>query len=289
MFKRVIIPVDFSETSRSAFDLAALVAPHASFELLHVVEPLDIAEPPVWAGEAPAAAQLREHAIADARDTMMRFADRPSVLPSPPRAEVLVGPLPDTIVEYAKHMDGDLLCLTTHGRSGVSRWIMGSVAERLARVAPCPMLVTRMPPVTQRLERIVVGVDLSEHSKRALSLAGRLCQAHGAGLDIVYAWTHPYAGAPASGYADLIAAVGLEAKRHLVEFVRSAELPPGLSVRQLTPCGEPAAVLHDTLAEGPSDLVVLGTHGRRGFRHFVLGSVAETTLRHAPCATLIVP
>ncbi len=289
MFSKVIIPVDFSEASQRAFEAVALLAPQARCQLLHVVEPTLHAYPPFWTGEVVPAAQLVEQALTNARQAMNEMVAGAKALPSPLESEVVVGALPDTIVEHAKGEAADLLAVCSHGRGGVSRWVMGSVAERVLREAPCPVVVAREAAAPTPLRRVVVGVDLSGHSKRALELAGRLCAQHGASLEVVYAWMQPHIGPYGALSGQLLTQMEQEVAQHLADFVRGAELPSGLEIHQATPPGPPTSVLVERLKENPPDLLVLGTHGRRGFRRFVLGSVAETTVRYAPCTTLVVP
>jgi nucleotide-binding universal stress UspA family protein len=139
---RILVPTDFSEPSEAALDYARTLARQfgATFHLLHVIELPSttglfsseryVPEDPRFVSERMAQAKLR-------------LARR--LLPSDKaryRATkgILVGPAGNTIVKYAQEENFDLIVMGTHGRSGLTHVLMGSVAEHVVRTAPCPVL-----------------------------------------------------------------------------------------------------------------------------------------------------
>lgn len=142
-WKRICAAIDFSEASRDALDTAADLARASGAELTlaHVREvPLragtDMLVPP--AGFALLAAEELDAALAQWRKHAERLVGRPV------RARLLpVGEPAHELVRLARDEDADLVVLGTHGRSGVTRLVLGSVAERVLRHAPCPVLVVR--------------------------------------------------------------------------------------------------------------------------------------------------
>lgn len=147
-------------------------------------------------------------------------------------------------------------------------------------------------------QKILVPVDFSEHSERALRTAVMLARSHGASLTIVHVY-EPLAFAVPQGY-ELIGEAQLQ--RLFEEFQRGLVQQKELALAEAgaAPGAEKLPVetqlLHGFaateicyLAEHASfDLIVMGTHGRRGLRHALLGSVAERVVRMAPCAVLTV-
>lgn len=143
MFTRILVPVDFNAPSDGALDYARALAARfeASLHLLHVVEDPYRA---VYAAEVyvPELEGLRDDLIADATG---RLKDRlrPSDLEHLTTVDAVIGTPAWSIVEYAAAHDINLIVMGTHGRGGMSHLLMGSVAEKVIRMATCPVLTVR--------------------------------------------------------------------------------------------------------------------------------------------------
>lgn len=133
----VVAPVDFSEDSFKAVDTALELVEHsANVHVVHVLPLLAVTEPGViW--DTIDDQSRREHATEALRQ---RFGDAPH---AGVRIEVLFGDPGSEIVDYANRMQADLILLPSHGRTGIRRLLLGSVAERVVRMAHCPVLVLR--------------------------------------------------------------------------------------------------------------------------------------------------
>ena len=142
-FTKILVPVDFSSHSQNAVRVAADLAKRcdASLTLVHVYQTVSFALPDAIAFYTPT--QLAE--ILSELDALLRAAKRDAELTGVSRVEtaLLQGAVATEIVEYAQKEGCDLIVMGTHGRTGVSHAIMGSVAERVVRVAPCPVLTLR--------------------------------------------------------------------------------------------------------------------------------------------------
>jgi len=294
MFERILVPVDFSEGARRAFGHGALFAAAfgSTLELVHVVEDVGQANLAFWATEPALAGELHRQALASAQSRMDRL------LPSLPVAagtrlesRVLSGTVPATLAEHAAESGASLMVVATHGRTGLSRWLLGSVSERLLRASPCPVLIARGGPAEGQpsLCRLLVAVDLSEHSRAALQVAGAIAERLRAELEVLYVWAAPFYDAAEHFDAQLFERIRQSARAELDEFVASAQLPTGLALQASIVSGTPSERIAERLQTSPPDLLVLGSHGHGGFRRLVLGSVAEATVRYAPCAALVVP
>jgi universal stress protein A len=143
------------------------------------------------------------------------------------------------------------------------------------------------------IRRILVPVDFSEPSRAAFDYAAGVARAFGATLDVLHVWEVPAfvpPGTVAVGPAgvSLVELVKTSAENALDDFVSNARRR-GIEVRSArTELGAPAHVIADAAAKGEYDLVVVGTHGRTGMSHALIGSVAERVVRHAPCPVLSV-
>ena len=140
---RLLVPTDFSPTSDIALQYAFDIAPPgAALHVLHVVEDRSLATayPDGFYVELPGA---REQAIDQANDRLkaiVRSSDRPDLTLT---TEVVVGWSVAAIVQDAKVRNADLIVMGTHGRTGLAHALLGSVAERVLRTAPCPVLTVR--------------------------------------------------------------------------------------------------------------------------------------------------
>src|SRR5690606_31588424 len=144
-------------------------------------------------------------------------------------------------------------------------------------------------------QRILVPVDYSEDSRAALVVAVDLARSLGATLDVVHVWDRPsyVSDAVLVGHGTEQRPLGElireNAEREMQEFLAAMHLPSDVVSTTRLVSGSPAAALLDELGRGKHDLVVMGTHGRTGFAHLLLGSVAEKLVRHSPVPVLTVP
>jgi universal stress protein A len=139
-FKTIVAATDFSEQSRLALEYARVLAKRfgANLRVLHIVE-----VPVVFGADAPPADLnvVLERAVADAQEQLS--AALPLLPDNPVIGQVLIGTPADVIVQYAADHDADLIVMGTHGRGWLAHLVMGSVAERVLRSAPCPVFTVR--------------------------------------------------------------------------------------------------------------------------------------------------
>jgi universal stress protein A len=144
--------------------------------------------------------------------------------------------------------------------------------------------------------RILVPVDYSPSSRQSAEYALALAAKVGAAVDVVHVWDRPTyisdavmvrrQGEEQRSLADLIRE---NAESDMKEFISGLTIPPGVTLTQRLCSGEPVSTLIAELKKGGHELVVLGTHGRTGLAHVLLGSVAERLIRHSPVPVLTVP
>jgi nucleotide-binding universal stress UspA family protein len=142
---RILVPTDFSETADAALAYARALAPQlgASLHLVHVFSDpyvLPAYAPDVYA-EVPAV--LREEALRQVDDELKKRADAHRGVPIV--TATAIGLTAKELVRYADEHGIDLIVMGTHGRHGVAHLLLGSVAEYLVRIAPCPVLTVRGP------------------------------------------------------------------------------------------------------------------------------------------------
>lgn len=145
------------------------------------------------------------------------------------------------------------------------------------------------------IRRILVPVDYSEGSGAALAYAGMLAQQLGASLDVVHVWDRPaYVSdtvlvGPTGEKRPLTELIRENAEAEMTSFIARTNLPAATTIETRLLSGNPAGRILEELSLGKHELLVVGTHGRTGLRHLLLGSVAEKLVRLAPVPVLAVP
>jgi nucleotide-binding universal stress UspA family protein len=279
LFQTVLHPTDFSTQAAAARPLAAAFGRDA--EALHVlyVDGLFGSEP---------------------RDKTQRRLDRYAApLPGARTLHVERAVAPASgILETAVDLGADLIVMGTHGRRGLSRALLGSVAREVVQLAPCPVLTVRgrgaegADAVSLDGARLLVAVDFSGPSISALAEGAHLARAVGGTLDVVFVVEPPFPSVAYSMYpvvggepdAEAVDQITADLERLLDETAGDGVRKGRVEVVE----GAPAARIADTAERLGSALLVVGTRGRRGIDHFLLGSVAEGLVRTAPCPVLTV-
>ena len=294
MFSRILVPVDFSEHAAHAFGYAALVARACGgrLELVHVIEQVVHSHPSFWSAEPTLADELHRQAIASAERLLGELlASKADELGSA-SGRVVSGSLPGALADHAAQANSDLIVMSTHGRTGFARWLMGSVTERLLRVAPCPVLVVRgTAPAAPVVRKILVAIDLSDHSRRAFQVAAKLSGVLGAALEVLHVVPVPVHADGGPGGPGLLERMRDSARAELGAFIADCSKSEDFGARTMTQTlatGLPTAAINEHVVAHQPDLLVLGTHGYGGVKRMVLGSVAEAVTRYASCATLVV-
>ena len=190
-----------------------------------------------------------------------------------------VGAPGEVVAQLAKQRSAELIVVGTHGHTGISRFLLGSVATAILRHAPCDVLVTRGVASTAPFEKPLIAIDFSPASKRALRNAAAITVA-GAPIELLHAWELPagswgaaWFGADRFPWSTIRDAVVSSAKQKADKLAAEyASLGHPLRVELVQ--GAPTPVITHAAERGGHDLIAVGTHGHGGFRRLLLGSVA---------------
>jgi nucleotide-binding universal stress UspA family protein len=200
--------------------------------------------------------------------------------------EVITGPPVDVLERLSA--DAHLLVLGSSGHGKVHQVMLGSTSAELARFSHAPVIVVRgtETPVTHR--RVVVGVNGSETSKRAVEFAYDFASRHQAELVAVHAWSDlPLDALPLRETELDWDELATEARIELAESLEGySERYPDVQVLRVVTISKPVEAL---LNEGEeADLIVVGSHGRGAVRRMLLGSVSQAILHYAKCPVAVV-
>jgi nucleotide-binding universal stress UspA family protein len=196
------------------------------------------------------------------------------------------------IIKVAKEKDVDLMAIGTHGRAGVDRVIFGSVAERVVSKAGCPVMVIRGRKYVG-FKRIIVPIDLSDCSRIALEYAVATAKAHSSKLTILHVYersfVEPYVKAANSEEEadEIMKEIERVNKTKYDEFLKTVDLS-GVEYEKLLKKGIPETDIVEIAMEQQANLIVMGTHGRSGIKHILIGSTAEEVVRAVHCDIIIV-
>lgn len=211
------------------------------------------------------------------------------------------------ILESARALGAQLVVMGTHGRTNLAHVLLGSVAERVVQLAPCPVLTVRssdhMPggkaPAARpagdaamvTIRTILCPIDFSDCSRTALEHAEEFARRFDAALIVTHVvepvmYPVAYGMPPVAPVAFEEGARG-SAEKALASLVEGLTAR-GVKARVLVDSGNAATRICDLARQESADLIVLATHGYTGMKHMLLGSTAEKVVRLAPCAVLAV-
>lgn len=298
MIKHILVTLDGSPLSEQILPYAAMIARAlgASVTLAHVVDSRALPDTDELSHRAfldQLVEQEEIRARAYLRQCVALFSEAGVIA----ETAVSVGDPAETLITHAEREEFDLIAASTHGRSGLARLVMGSVADKMLRSASKPLLLFRPagdahePPAA--ITSVVVPLDGSRFSEQALPLAAEVAAALKARVLPVrtistasFAFTEPYPFGGTDFSVQLLESAEQDAIAYLaqqVEWLRTR----GLQAEPQVAIGEPATHIVD-LASNPGSLIVISSHGRSGLGRFVLGSVADKVVRTAHVPVLVV-
>jgi nucleotide-binding universal stress UspA family protein len=285
----ILVPHDFSPTSDAGVRRAVRLAKTAAgrIHLLHAyawpvrgVMPYEMTIP---AGVADAIRAGIEEKLEELRAGIEREG-------VPATAEASADLPVDAITGTAEKLGAGLIVMGTRGLTGLKHVVLGSVAERTVRLAPCPVLSVKEDDAGGEIRRILGATDFSPTGDHALAVAASLAKQLGAELHVAHAFdipltmVTPYEVAIPDGVIRDSRAAARKKLDAGAAALRSQGVEPETHLTEV-----PAApAIADLAREISADLVVIGTRGHTGLKHVLLGSVAERTLRLAPCPVLTV-
>jgi nucleotide-binding universal stress UspA family protein len=298
--RRILCPVDFSECSRHAVDHAMAIARWygSSVTALHVY-PL----PPVAA--APSGpiilepmlltAEMRHQLIYAVRQLLGAEA-APGVATDVVLSQ---GAAASEILEQADRMAADLIVMGTHGRTGVDRLLIGSVAEKVLRKAACPVMTVppsatdSVPAAPVLYKSIVCPTDFSDSSTRALEYAFSLAREADAHLTVLHVAPHEFdlpfedsAGDSGLTIAEFFARREQHARERLVKMVRAGNEAYCTVEQLVTRAHRPWQEILRVAGVRNADLIVMGVQGRGAVDLMLFGSTTQQVIRQSTCPVL---
>ena len=286
MYDTILVPTDGSAgaeaAARHALDLAS--AFESTVVVLSVVD--DGAVSSGIADVDPQIAAL-ERAAREAIETVERLAEGSD---RPIETAIERGRPHEAIRAFAEREGVDLISMGTHGRTGLDRLLLGSVAERVVRTSPAPVLTARDGSAERDgYDAVLLPTDGSEAASSAiehgLAVADR-CDATVHALSVIDA--EALAGASSIGMSVPDVVDDLESDHEAaVEAIADRSASRGIDAVTQVEQGVPHRAIRDYVDEEGIDLVAMGTHGRTGLDRYLLGSVTDRVVRASAAPVLV--
>ena len=295
MYTRMLIPLDGSKVAEQVLPYARYLAKELAIpaELLGVVDPAPLADfSNVWEGchlDRLVAEEIRGTSLY--LGTTARSFDGAQV-----KCSILKGTPEEVIIEKAATNEKTLIVMATHGRSGIQRWLLGSVADKVLHGATNHLLLVRTSEEGKTdgeaiLKTVVVPLDGSRLAETALSYVADLAKKMKLEIVLMRAYAlPPVCSADEYGtYTDeLIAQLEAEARDYLAEKVKELKEKGFANVSSVMSLGYGAQEIITLARNTPDNFIAMCTHGRSGIRRWVLGSVTERVVGHSGDPVLIV-
>ena len=293
MFDKVLVPLDGSELAERSLDPALAIVARPGGELILLNVP--VYRTMVGPGASGYSVTIPSQALdLMSRDETEAYLERIRQTRASSglaiKIEVLDGDVAGNIVDLAAEQEVDLIVMTTHGYSGFTYWMLGSITERVLRNAPCPVLAVRC---ADSPTHTLITLDGSGLAEQALSPGLEIARLFGARVTLLRVDEEARFSAIEKGMLD-IASLGLgkqveiDVDAHYLEKVAERYRSPKQPIDTVVMAGSPAKSILDFVKSNQVDLIVMATHGRSGIRRWVYGSVTEKCLHNTACAMLIV-
>lgn len=300
MFEHPILSLDGSPAAEAAIPFASFLA-RTLQQPLHLVTVL-----PIPADLRPAESELeaelvamqrqRRHFVEEYLDGIRRQLEADGVWAEP---AVVEGNVVAGILDAIEAHRSGLIVMSTHGYSGIRRWLLGSVADRIVRTATVPVLLAphreqAVDAAAPVITRIVLPLDGSERAEEALPYARRLADSLAAPILVVRAaspnWiSGPAAGAGSFASADVIAMIEKDTHDYVDARVRDLRSAGFGAEGRAVAFASAAEEIERAAEDVPGAIILMTTHGRSGVQRAVLGSVTDRVIRSGVAPVLVIP
>ena len=286
MYEKILVPLDGSNLAEQVLPFVhrLATADDIPIELLTVTDP--DARPPFWPAEAD------KSYLKKVSQTYFPAARRIATA-------VEIGKPADVIVKRAQDDPGSLIAMSTHGMSGMRRWILGSIASKVVQTATNPLLLIR--PVegvdasaSVDLKTVVVPLDGSALAEKVLAQVAALAKKMNIAVHLIRVYTLPASalvvaeGVIPQGPEPFRETLRQEAEHYLADKAEQLRTEGLQQVSTTAVEGDAASEIIDIARNTANNLIAMSTHGRSGIGRWVLGSVAEKVVQHSRDPVLLI-
>lgn len=296
---KVLIPIEGSKYSQAALESVVnrRWPDNTEIRLVNVIRPVEMLLP------LPDSQHSKVQQHEDIKSTRELLNDMvQDISPRLPNCTVdsivLVGHIPESIVQHAKEWTADLIVVGSHGRKGIDLVLLGSVSRAVLEHAPCPVLTVRSKDDGSEVGdflRVLIAVDGSSFSRRAVDWVASQRWNDETRFKLVMAVpliNETYTVEPGQRHTSKMLSEWEAGKIEAMELVEDLATKleehigdrTGAEVQE----GDPKQIVLDKAAQFHADLIILGSHGRAGLTRLLLGSVSQAVASKATCSVLII-
>jgi nucleotide-binding universal stress UspA family protein len=290
MFKKILVPLDGSETAEAVLPFVEEIAARAGAEIV-----LMTAVQPVAVWDSTITVTVLENEEASAVDYLKQVMAK---IPGKQKSRVVRGEAAEAILEGADEESADLIAISTHGRSGLARWLFGSTAGKVLESAKVPVLFLRPKTGEDKgapgavVKKILLPLDGSDLALSVLPQVEEFAKTMGASLILFHAVT-PITALPgfetqAPAAVNVLDDLQKQAQEFIAKVVADVK-SRGIEATGLVSLDDPVHGIIEAADETKADLIAVATHGRGGLGRAILGSVADGVVRRSadvPCLVL---
>ncbi len=288
---KILLPTDSSACSQAAIEATKLMQYGANDEL-KVISVIDLFEPLLAIDQAKA---MEKSDLNVQRIVEEIKVELPKTNVS---GEVFVGYPDQVIIQTAADFKADLIVMGSHGRTGLTRFLWGSVSRAVLLDSPCAVRIVRTSNnQASANHRVLVALDESQNAKDSFYILEHILKASWPSGTLFHCISvldeeHKYMffdPTLASGLAAQTEETAFQVARALHARVEelSSVFGSGCATAEVLK-GDPRTSIMEKAKEWKADVIVMGTHARRGIDEIVMGSVADAISSHAPCSVEIV-
>jgi nucleotide-binding universal stress UspA family protein len=283
--KKIAVSLDGSELSQTALPWAQILSgPETEIHLIKAfLEPQEL----LYSSLGPVPVDDDDLKTEEVIEEIRKYLqEQASTLEQPVKMHAGCGNPAETILYQADRREVDLIVMASHGRGGMDRWLLGSVATKVLRGSQIPVLVIRPQeePKPPALNKIMVPLDGSDTSEKALEMALEVAKSQEAELLLYMGLSFPRTGFPTAvqQYVESGLKVGEE---YLDEQAAKCE---GVTVSTVVRDTTPGHGIVKAAADLQADMIIMGSHGRSGVSRWILGSVTENVVQTSDLPVMVV-
>ena len=297
--RSIVVSLDGSPISEQIFPYVTILARRCSavVTLVHVVDDSAINELSAWQN-LPSVKALVDRDMERAGTYLADFRGRLESAGIATSTEVILGSPAKAIVDLAQRTGADVIAMSTRGRGGLIRQVLGSVAEKVVRTAATPVLLyhpqgTSMP--TAAIDHLLVPLDGSALAEKVLPIVEQAATSLKVPVTLfraiagyTFSFPVPMPDGAAETSTQILEAIAKDAVEYLSNQATALKAK-GLEAVYRHAVGDPSEDLVKAADEVPASIIVMSTHGRGGMARAVLGSVADKVMRSSGRPVLLVP
>lgn len=282
---KILVPIDFSELSEKALEVAGKFAKlfEGKITPFHSHIPISELDEPYGLGLSSKVYEDFEQLEMNLKERIETIAGEKMDSSLLEECIVTMGNPAQAIIDASE--DFDYIIMSTHGRTGFSRFMLGSVAEKVLRLANTPVIVVEDESDVGNFEKLMVTTDFSDHAAASYPYAVQIAKKTGGTIDLVHILSFEQ-------FDDEETDISLQKIREdrlkIIEKEYFHEIPGHVNRHVITSPDSPHEAIYKYTKENPFNLIVMATVGRTGINYLMMGSTTANVVRHVKTAVLSV-